>query len=133
MGARPTFVAVANRENALKFMRRSGSATLRRAHAALDAIDAAVARGCGSGGASTTRYLGECHKTHETTTLGYANATGTKIALEYEGDVRAEDAVETFDAIAEAYARAASGAFADVGERIDSDALRRAVDALLAS
>ena len=84
----------------------------------------------GTSAVSGSRYLGECHRTHDGAWHAYANACGTRIVLEYAGEVEVKDANEDFDVVAEAYARVMSGPFAEEGGRIESAAFARAVASL---
>ena len=101
-----------------------------RAHAALDAVEAKLAALRGVSASSGSRYLGECHRTHDGVFHGYANACGTRIVLEYGGEGGVRESSEDFDVIAEAYARVMSGPFAEEGGRIESGTLAAACASL---
>ena len=108
---------------------RERRASLARAHAALDAVDAKIRA---FGGTTTpSRYLGECHRAHDGACFGYASCARTRMILEYEEDVGERTVREDFDRLAEAYAEAVCDAFGEVGGRMEENAkFRRAVAAL---
>ena len=107
---------------------RERRASLARAHAALDAVDAKIRA---FGGTTTpSRYLGECHRANDGVCYGYGTRSGARMVLAYEEDASEETVRKDFDYLATAYAEAACDAFGEIGGRTTSERFRERCEAL---